>query len=74
MFCKGVCTRYQAKRQGKDGNHYSEGHKRCQVCQIFIKWDESLFCPCCGYRLRTKPRDKNVKQRYAEKMKSSHLV
>ncbi|MDQ4101194.1 MAG: hypothetical protein M3115_03285, partial [Thermoproteota archaeon] len=36
------------------------GQKRCQICEIFIKWD-GLWCPCCGYRLRTKPRNLKYK-------------
>ena len=32
----------------------------CQICEIFIKW-EGLWCPCCGYRLRTKPRNLKYK-------------
>jgi hypothetical protein len=50
MACKGICVRYKAA-----SNHYSTGHKRCQVCGLFIKWD-GLWCPCCGCRLRTGPR------------------
>ena len=29
------------------GNRYSTGQKRCQICEIFIKWD-GLWCPCCS--------------------------
>ena len=39
---------------------YSIGQKRCQVCQIFLKWD-GLWCPCCGYRLRSSPRNSKFK-------------
>ena len=39
---------------------YSIGQKRCQVCEIFLKWD-GLWCPCCGYRLRTNPRNSKFK-------------
>ncbi|HZC20317.1 MAG TPA: hypothetical protein VE223_01595, partial [Nitrososphaeraceae archaeon] len=39
---------------------YVSGQKRCQICEIFIKWD-GLWCPCCGYRLRTKPRNLKYK-------------
>jgi hypothetical protein len=41
---------------------YASGQKRCQGCQIFIKWD-GLWCPCCSYRLRTKPRNLKDKER-----------
>jgi len=55
MTCKGICIRHKAPRPAI-GNRYSTGQKRCQVCEIFLKWD-GLWCPCCGYRLRTKPRN-----------------
>jgi DNA-directed RNA polymerase subunit RPC12/RpoP len=60
MTCKGMCTKYKTPRVTGSG-HYSNGHKRCQICEIFIKHD-SLWCPCCGYRLRTKPRNPRYKQ------------
>ena len=49
MTCKGICIRHKASYR------YATGNKRCQVCEIFIKWD-AVFCPCCGYRLRNGPR------------------
>ena len=54
MACKGICTRHKAQKPIGAGR-YSTGQKRCQVCEIFLKWDD-LCCPCCGYRLRTRPR------------------
>jgi hypothetical protein len=29
---------------------------------MFIQWD-GLWCPCCGYRLRTKPQNIKHKQK-----------
>ena len=55
MTCKGICIRHKAPRPAI-GNRYSTGQKRCQVCEIFLKWD-GLWCPCCGYRLRMRPRN-----------------
>jgi hypothetical protein len=37
------------------GSYYAEGNKRCQVCEVFIKWN-GKNCPCCKSNLRTKPR------------------
>ena len=54
MTCKGICPRYKAQKPVGTGR-YASGQRRCQICEIFIKW-EGLWCPCCGYRLRTKPR------------------
>ncbi|HKX82085.1 MAG TPA: hypothetical protein VJL54_07490, partial [Nitrososphaera sp.] len=48
---------------------YASGQKRCQICEIFIKWD-GLWCPCCGYRLRTKPRNLKYKAKLRAKTAS----
>lgn len=59
MACKGICGRYKAEKPVGLGR-YSSGQRRCQTCEIFIKW-EGLWCPCCGARLRTKPRNLKYK-------------
>jgi len=58
MSCKNLCElKYKAERP-----RYVEGQRRCQVCMIFIKWD-GFWCPCCNFRLRTKPRKKVNKEK-----------
>lgn len=64
MTCKGVCIRHKATKP-KGMGRYASGQRRCQICEIYIKW-EGLWCPCCGYRLRTKPRNVIYKQRLNE--------
>jgi len=59
MVCKGICARHKALKPVGIGR-YSTGQKRCQICEIFLKWD-GLWCPCCGYRLRTRPRNLKFK-------------
>lgn len=66
MTCKGICVRHRASKPTGAGR-YSTGQKRCQICEIFIKWD-GLWCPCCGYRLRSKPRNLKYKAKLREKM------
>lgn len=61
MACKGICVRYRALKPHKAGR-YETGQKRCQTCGIFLYWD-GLTCPCCGNRLRTKPRSRKKKRR-----------
>ena len=56
LVCKGICTRYKAKRP-TSGGRYQTGQRRCQACDIFISY-EGIFCPCCKGRLRVKPRNK----------------
>jgi predicted amidophosphoribosyltransferase len=67
MTCKGICIRHKAMKPVGSGR-YSTGQKRCQVCEIFIKWD-GLWCPCCGYRLRTRPRNLKYKAKLRTRKK-----
>ena len=55
MGCKGICKRYKAQKPVGSGR-YANGQKRCQICELFIIWDRP-WCPCCGYKLRTRPRN-----------------
>ena len=61
MACKGICIRHKAQKPLGTGR-YSTGQKRCQICEIYLKWD-GFWCPCCGYRLRTRPRNLKYKAR-----------
>jgi hypothetical protein len=56
MVCKGICVRHKALKPLGIGR-YPTGQKRCQICETFLKWD----CPCCGYKLRTGPRNLKLK-------------
>lgn len=61
MTCKGICIRHKAQTPLGSGR-YIMGQKRCQVCDIFMKW-EAIWCPCCGFKLRTRPRNSLFKKR-----------
>jgi len=61
MVCKNICIRHRAQKPVGSGR-YVIGQKRCQICEMFIQWN-GLWCPCCGYRLRTKPRNIKYKQK-----------
>jgi hypothetical protein len=66
MTCKGICSRHKAQKPVGAGR-YATGQRRCQICEIFIKWD-GLWCPCCGYRLRSKPRNLKYKAKLRTRM------
>lgn len=55
MTCNRTCSKYIATKP-RTGGRYGAGQKRCQICEEYLQY-EGLFCPCCGYRLRTKPRN-----------------
>ena len=59
MTCKGICIRH------KTSCRYATGNKHCHQCNLFIKWD-GLLCPCCGYKLRTRPRHSKFKETLRE--------
>jgi hypothetical protein len=59
MACKGICIRHKAQKPIGLGR-YANGQKRCQICGLFLEWS-GLWCPCCGYRLRGKPRNLKYK-------------
>ncbi len=56
MSCKGVCYKYKAIKPTGAGR-YASGQKRCQICEIFLDVGDKLWCPCCKYRIRGKPRN-----------------
>jgi hypothetical protein len=61
MLCKGICLRHRAQKPAVASySRYAMGQKRCQICEIFIKWD-LLWCPCCGCRMRTRSRSSKYK-------------
>ena len=62
MACKNLCVNYKAKKP-KNAQRYLSGQKRCFVCDLFIKW-EGLRCPCCGFKLRVKPRTTKYREQY----------
>ena len=67
MTCKCICIRHKASRG------YANGHKLCNYCNLFIKWDE-LWCPCCGNKLRTRPRHSKYKAKLRiKKQKEKHM-
>ena len=72
MTCKGICARYKAQKPVGVGR-YASGQRRCQICEIFIKW-EGLWWPCCGYRLRTKPRNLKYKANLRARVEADSIA
>jgi len=64
--CKDICFRYKASKPAK-GSRYAIGQRRCQLCEIYIQW-EGVWCPCCGVRLRTRPRVGILREKLRKKL------
>jgi len=65
--CKGICERFRTGRN-PNGSRYGNGKVRCNTCELFIKHD-GIFCPCCGMRLKTKPKNKLYKLKLRNRQK-----
>ena len=48
MVCKGICKKYESAFQ-----IYRKNFKKCNNCNIKIKWD-GYRCPCCNGSLRSR--------------------
>jgi hypothetical protein len=55
MTCKDICIHHRAQKRSNRLSRYLNGQKRCQVCQLYLKWDGTR-CPCCSTKLRINPR------------------
>jgi rRNA maturation endonuclease Nob1 len=69
MNCSGICFQYKAIAS-KDRFRYLNGQKRCRECEVFLECNQNV-CPCCGGRLRIKPR--NMKARMRQKWLDSKI-
>ena len=62
-YCISTCQKYKARKPPLGIGRYAVGQKRCQVCEVFIRWD-GLKCPCCKGSLRRIPRSRKGKEKY----------
>ena len=67
---EGKCEKYRFKKASR-GSVYADGGKRCLTCEIYIDYP-GRYCPCCGWKLRTKPRHRKYKEKYREAMKNAN--
>lgn len=78
MSCKGICLPFKADKPHNQRGRYVNGQVRCQICELFLKAEDckledklGLWCPCCGYRVRSKPRSKVYKEKLREKLNAT---
>jgi len=68
MGCNGICARQTGsvgrKKSSRESYYSSEFKERkyCSVCETKII-TEGTECFCCGFRLRTRPRNNNNHRR-----------
>lgn len=65
-ICKNTCAtveflkNYVTTKKHKDA--FNNGFFRCRKCEIYIKGVN--YCPCCGTRLATAPRNAKCKRQF----------
>ncbi|TBR09166.1 MAG: hypothetical protein EPO62_05450 [Candidatus Nitrosotenuis sp.] len=64
LTCKGDCRTKYSVFLGEISLRYN-GQKRCGVCDVYLKWDDSK-CPCCNSILHVRPRHSRAKSKYYE--------
>lgn len=72
-LCKGKCIQFKAPKPA-NGIRYASGQSRCQVCEIFLTEQgviDNIRCKCCNYRVRNKPRNSLIKEKYYETIKNA---
>lgn len=75
--CIGICTKFKAKKPSK-GGRYESGQIRCQICEIYMnvdgtKNDAGLYCKCCNFKVRGKPRNKIYKEKFTSTIQNRLL-
>jgi len=74
MSCKGICLNYEKKKINvKNNGMYILGYKRCSECECFMDW-KGANCPCCGYKFRIKPRNKNGRNQIKNKKEFEEFI
>gem|GEM_PF-3206755 len=48
-------------------------NRRAKNSTFLVKWD-GVFCPCCGYRLRTKPHNLKLKAKLTARKNTAEYL
>lgn len=63
--CRGVCLR--PEHGGTTTGWFRLGYKRCGQCSVYFR-TESVLCPCCHNRLRSKPTGAKSRRREIDRL------
>ena len=61
MACRGACHKYKAK--WASSQFRMPQARKDAMCVNSVNWDDKN-CPCCGMRLRTRPRISKYRQKF----------
>jgi len=72
MTCNRVCLEYSVSYGGRKGTYNDPLVKRCAECEVYLKY-EGRFCPCCGAKLRSRPKNGLNSPDYKQKIKPKYI-
>ena len=52
LVCRNIRERIYLKKISFGKSNYSLGKKYCRRCEVYIYYNQGMFCPCCGMQLR----------------------
>ncbi|MFL6407346.1 MAG: hypothetical protein ACJ71F_09790 [Nitrososphaeraceae archaeon] len=70
MVCRNICENIYSKKILFGKSNYSVGKKYCRRCEVYMYYNDGMFCPCCGMQLRLTPSNREGKDRLTRKENS----
>ncbi|WP_458720402.1 hypothetical protein [Candidatus Nitrosocosmicus sp. R] len=64
MACRRESQKYMTINGESTHTRYAIGQKRCGTCELFLTWDLDNYCPCCGHRLRLRPKNSRLRKQF----------
>ena len=81
LSCIGICNTLRSsnghKVSTRDGKgRYDQDQRWCGVCEFFIHMvaKTSNSCPCCGSKLRSRPRSMKFKKKFRNRISNSNSL
>jgi uncharacterized Zn finger protein (UPF0148 family) len=62
LVCRNICERICSEKITFGISNYSLGQKYCRRCDVYMYYNEGMFCPCCGMQLRITPSNREGKE------------
>jgi hypothetical protein len=62
LVCRNICERIYSKKIIFGKSNYSLGKKYCRRCEVYMYYNDGIFCPCCVMQLRLTPSSRRCKE------------
>ncbi|MFL6421544.1 MAG: hypothetical protein ACJ71P_19360 [Nitrososphaeraceae archaeon] len=73
LVCRNICERIYSKKILFGKSNYCVGKKYCRRCEVYMYYNEGMFCPCCGMQLRLTPSNREGKDRLRQERRIAKI-